>query len=95
MLLRGRVTSGISGHAHWMTVHADLYEQKTGVRLYPGTLNVALDRDWHVTGDPIRLEPPECAVQLSIVPCTIGGIEAFIIGGNKWTGNNSKQPKHP
>lgn len=43
MKVRGRVTGGISGHTHWMTVHADLYEAKTGVSLYPGTLNVVLD----------------------------------------------------
>ena len=41
MLLRGWVTGGTGGHAHWMTTHADLYEAKTGVRLYPGSLNVA------------------------------------------------------
>jgi riboflavin kinase, archaea type len=66
-----------------MTVHADLYEAKTGVRLYPGTLNVVLDRDWHVTGDQIRLDPPEYAVGLSLVPCTIERIDAFIIRTDK------------
>jgi CTP-dependent riboflavin kinase len=48
------VVSGIGGHAHWMTVHADLYEEKTGTQLYPGSLNVVLERPWHVTGDPLR-----------------------------------------
>ena len=58
MLLRGMVTGSIGGHAHWMTVYADLYETKTGVRLYPGSLNVALDHPWHVGRQRIRLEPP-------------------------------------
>ena len=92
MLMRGRVTSGIGGHAHWMTVHADLYEAKTGSRLYPGTLNVVLDREWRVSGQPIRLEPPEYAVALSIVPCTIQGLDAFLVRTDK---NDRGEGDHP
>lgn len=66
-----------------MTVHADLYEAKTGVRLYPGTLNVVLDQGWHVSGDVIRLGPPEYGVPLSIVPCRIDAIDAFVIRTDK------------
>jgi hypothetical protein len=83
VVLHGRVTAGIGGHAHWMTIHADLYEAKTGVRLYPGTLNVVLDHSWHVGGRGVRLEPPEYGVGLSIVPCTINGIDAFILRTDK------------
>src|SRR5580704_936800 len=79
MLLRGLVTGGVSGHAHWMTVHADLYAAKTGVRLYPGSLNVALDHPWHVGRQRVRLEPPEYGVGMSIVQCTIQGLDAFIV----------------
>lgn len=35
-VLRGRVVSGMGGHAHSMTIYAELYEAKTGMRLYPG-----------------------------------------------------------
>lgn len=83
VVLRGQVTGGKGEHAHWMTVHADLYEAKTGIALYPGTLNVQLDREWHVSGESIRLEPPEYGVPLSIVPCTIAGIPAFIVRTDK------------
>lgn len=58
------VASGVGGHAHWMTVHADLYETKAGVHPYPGTLDVVLDHEWHVSGDAIRLEPLEYDVPL-------------------------------
>jgi riboflavin kinase, archaea type len=81
--LRGRVATGIGGHAHWMEVYADLYEAKTGVRLYPGSLNVVLERPWHVRDPSIRLEPPEYAIGLSIVSCTIEGINAFILRTDK------------
>ena len=46
-MLRGRVTSGIGGHTHWMTVHADLYESTTGMRMFPGSLNLVLSEPWH------------------------------------------------
>ena len=92
MLLRGKVRSGIGGHAHWMAVRADLYEAKTGVRLYPGTLNVQLEEAWHVSGDPIRLGPPEYGVPLSLVPCTMEGIDGFIIRTDK---NDRAEGDHP
>jgi riboflavin kinase, archaea type len=92
MLLRGRVTVGIGAHARWMTVHADLYEAKTGVRLYPGSLNVVLDRPCHVGSQPVRLEPPEYGVGLSIVPCTIQGVDAFILRTDK---NDRGDGDHP
>lgn len=83
MRVRGRVASGLDNHARWMTIYAELYEAKTGVELYPGTLNVVLDHEWHVGGDVIRLEPPEYGVPLSIVPCTISGIDAFVVRTDK------------
>ena len=84
--------SGVGGLAHWMTVYADVYEAKTGVRLYPGSLNVLLDSPWYVPAVRIRLEPPECGIGMSIVPCAIGGIDGFILRTDK---NNSGEGDHP
>jgi CTP-dependent riboflavin kinase len=92
MLLRGRVTGGIGDHARWMTIHADLYEAKTGVRLYPGSLNVVLDHPWHVDSQRLRLEPSEYGVGLSIVPCTVQGLDAFILRTDK---NDRGEGDHP
>lgn len=92
MLLRGRVTGGIGDHAYWMTVHADLYEARTGVFLYPGTLNVVLDHPWHVGSQRVRLEPPEYGVGLSIVPCTLQHLDAFILRTDK---NDRGEGDHP
>jgi len=75
-----------------MTVHADLYEAKTGVRLYPGSLNVVLDRPWHVGRKRVRLEPPEYAVGLGIVPCRIEGSDGFILRTDK---NDQGDGDHP
>ena len=91
-VLRGRVASGIGGHAHWMIVYADLYEAKTGVLLYPGSLNVVLDAPWYVPAERIRLEPPEYGIGMSIVACRIGGLDAFILRTDK---NNAGDGDHP
>ncbi len=66
-----------------MTIHADLYAAKIGVWLYPGSLNVELDDDWHVGGERLRLEPPEHGIGLSIVPCKIQVFDAFILRTDK------------
>jgi riboflavin kinase len=92
MMLRGRVTGGIGDLARWMTVHADLYEAKIGVWLYPGSLNLELDRPRHVGIERIRLEPPEYGVGLSIVPCTIDRVDAFIVRTDK---NDRGEGDHP
>jgi CTP-dependent riboflavin kinase len=94
MLLRGRVTGGTGDLAHWMTIHADLYEAKTGVRLYPGSLNVVLDRPWHAQGQGVRLAPPAYGVGLSIVPCTIQGLDAFILRADKNDRGEGDHPPH-
>ena len=91
-VLRGRVTSGIGGHTHWMTVHADLYESRTGMRLFPGSLNLVLPEPWHPPSGCLRLEPPEYGVGMSLVPCEIGGIGAFILRTDK---NDAGEGDHP
>lgn len=75
-----------------MKVHADLYEVKTGVRLYPGSLNVVLDRPWHTSEGQVRLEPPEYGVGLSIVPCRIESVAGFILRTDK---NDCGEGDHP
>jgi CTP-dependent riboflavin kinase len=91
VVLPGRVASGIGGHAHWMTVHSDLYAAKVGMELFPGTLNVVLNEPWYAPAHCIRMEPPEYAVPLSIVPCRISGLAAFILRTDK---NNAGQGDH-
>lgn len=76
-----------------MTDYADLYAAKTGVRLYPGSLNIGLEEPWHFgDGSPLRVEPPECPVAFSIVACAIGGIDAFIVRTDK---NDRGEGDHP
>jgi riboflavin kinase, archaea type len=91
-ILRGRVASGVGDLANRMTEYADLYAAKTGEVLYPGSLNVHLAEPWHVGDGATRVEPPECPVAFSIVPCTIGGLDAFIIRTDR---NDRGEGDHP
>jgi CTP-dependent riboflavin kinase len=75
------VTSGRGDLAHWMVEYADQYERVTGVRLFPGSLNVILDHEYRLSGHRLRLEPPAYGgrVGMSLVPCRIEGVSGFLL----------------
>src|SRR6516165_3890159 len=69
--LRGKVVSGLANFGQWIERLSSLYEQKTGMRFYPGTLNVELPSEYRLPADVIRLEAEEYGgrVSVSMVPC--------------------------
>jgi riboflavin kinase, archaea type len=79
--LRGRVVSGRADFGQWIGRLSSFYEQKTGMRLYPGTLNVDLSSEYSLPADVIRLEADEYGgrVSVSIVPCRIFNRQAFLL----------------
>jgi riboflavin kinase len=80
-VLRGKVESGTGDFAQWILKLNAYYEQKTGVKLYPGTLNVRLPEAFTVPNDCLRLEAHEYdgSVNVSIIPCRLLGRRAFIL----------------
>ena len=80
-VLRGQVTTGQGNFAQWIEKLSDHYERKTGMRLFPGTLNVSLTEPYSTSSAPIRLEAEEYGgrVSVNIVPCTIFGRRAFLL----------------
>jgi riboflavin kinase len=83
--VRGRVTSGRADFGFWIERLSSFYEQKTGMRLYPGTLNVELPSPYSLPADTIRLEASEYggSVSVSIVPCRIFNRPAFLLRTDK------------
>ncbi|GAC1388735.1 MAG: hypothetical protein NVSMB4_14870 [Acidimicrobiales bacterium] len=77
----GVVATGRGDLAGWMTMYAELYERVTGVRLFPGSLNLILDRPYRLPAERLRLEPTDYGgrVGMNIVPCSIRGISGFIL----------------
>lgn len=79
--LRGKVVTGLANFGFWIERLNSFYEAKTGMRLYPGTLNLELPEAFSLPPDPLRLEACEYggSVSVSIVPCRILGRRAFLL----------------
>jgi riboflavin kinase len=76
---RGKVVSGLGNFGQWIERLGRFYEQKTGIRLYPGTLNIELPSEYSMPADVIRLEADDYGgrVSVSLVPCCIFERQAF------------------
>src|SRR5260370_14296420 len=95
LVLRGEVTSGRGGFGQWIEKLQDHYERKTGMRLFPGTLNLRLSKPFSLSGDVIRLEKEEHGgrVSVSMIPCRILGREAFILRTDQNENGSGHHPK--
>jgi riboflavin kinase len=67
--------------SYWIEKLHDHYFRKTGMNLFPGTLNVQLDEPYALPKQIIRWEAAEYggSVSVNIVPCSILGKHAFIL----------------
>jgi riboflavin kinase len=92
-ILKGRVVSGIGDFSYWMKRLENYYAEKTGLILFPGTLNIELETAYHLPVDALRLEKEEYSgtVSVSIQPCTLFGRQSFILRTDK---NASEQGVH-
>ena len=93
-ILTGKVVSGMRSFSYWIEKLHDHYLRKTGMHLFPGTLNVALEEPWSVPAGALRLEAEEYGgrVSVSLVPCSILGRPAFIL---RTDANEQGQGHHP
>lgn len=67
--------------SYWIEKLSDHYQQKTGLKLFPGTLNVELNVPYSLPAEVVRLEGDEYggSVSVNLVPCTVCGRRAFIL----------------
>ena len=86
--------TGRGDFAQWIAKLQKHYERKTGVRLFPGTLNLELSEPYTLPQKRIRLEAAEYGgrVSVNIVPCRILGRPAFIL---RTDANESGHGHHP
>lgn len=77
----GKVQSGMGNFSIWMKVLSEFYREKTGIKLFPGTLNVQLEADYNLPDQRIRLEAREYGgnVSVNIIPCKIFNQPAFVL----------------
>jgi riboflavin kinase, archaea type len=95
-ILHGKLVSGRGDFGHWIERLSDLYEQKTGMRLYPGTLNVELPTPYSLPSNVIRLEAAEYSgrVSVSIVPCRVFDRAAFLLRTDQNEQGTGHHPKN-
>jgi riboflavin kinase len=94
VILEGKVVSGMGNFSYWIEKLEPYYARKTGMRLFPGTLNVQLDEPYSLPQRVIRLEGHEYGshVSVNIVPCTMNGRRAFIL---RTDANEQERGHHP
>ena len=93
MILRGVVETGVGNFGFWIDRLHEHYRRKTGLALYPGTLNLRLDSEFDLPEERIRLEAHEYGgtVSVNIVPCMVFEREAVILRTDK---NDSERGQH-
>ncbi len=79
--VRGRVVSGRANFGYWIERLNRFYAKKTGMQLYPGTLNIELPVPYSLPANVIRLDADEYGgtVSVNIVPCQIFDRQAFLL----------------
>jgi len=80
--------------SYWIEKLQEHYLCKTGMRLFPGTLNVQLDEPYSLPKQTLRLEGWEYdgTVSVNIVPCSIQGKAGFIL---RTDANEEGRGHHP
>ena len=78
VVLRGEVTAGVGDLAGRMQMYAEHYEAATGMRLYPGSLNVRLAKPWPLPPNTIRLPAEHVGRLVHLVPCTVSTRRCFV-----------------
>ena len=97
LLVHGVVRSGKGDFAFWIDKLCDHYIRKTGVRLFPGTLNVHLINAKYQMPETgvIRLDRAEYggAVSVSILACRLFGKPAFVLRTDSDDGKHGDPPE--
>jgi riboflavin kinase len=96
LILSGNIRTGKGNFSYWLDKLQPYYIRKTGVRLFPGTLNIHLTSGSYPTpANALRLEKEEYdgRVSVSIVPCKIFGRKAFILRPDTDTGKYGDPPE--
>ena len=94
MILKGKVKSGLGEASFWMKKAEEAFYKKIGVKLFHGTLNVELDKDYKLEGDLKILHKEEYGgmQEVYIQECEVLGHKSYILRTDK---NMSENRDHP
>jgi len=95
MILQGEITSGLGEAAFWVSKIEKAFKEKTGIeKLFPGTLNVSLDKPYKLGDSAIIIYKDEfdATQDVFVKPCRIYDYEAYIV---RAANNEFGQADHP
>ena len=94
MILKGKVKSGLGQASFWMKKAEQAFYNKIGIKLFYGTLNIELDKDYELKGNLIVLHKEEYGgtQEVYIQECEILGHKSYIVRTDK---NMSENRDHP
>lgn len=84
MVLSGNVTSGIGTAKMWVGKINGVFKNRTGITLFPGTLNIKIEEDYIVKPDWI-IKPEEFGGTENVLvqKCELLGKTAYIVRAEK------------
>lgn len=77
-VLRGRVASGDGDLNRWIELYSDGYAAATGLRLFPGSLNILLDDPWQLPDETLQVPEERVGRLVHLVPCQFMGRSCFL-----------------
>lgn len=84
MKLQGKVASGIGIAKMWVSKIENVFKEKTGMKVFHGTLNIKLDIDYVIEPDFVILPEEYGGTQNVLVKqCKIFGNKAYIVRAEK------------
>lgn len=84
MILQGKATSGIGIAKMWVSKIENIFKEKTGMRVFHGTLNIKLNFNYKIQPDFIILPKEYGGTQNVLVKqCKIFGNTAYIVRAEK------------
>lgn len=94
MVLIGTLKSGLGEASFWMKKAEKAFKKKIGLKLFHGTLNIELEKEYILRGkiDVLHKEEYGGTQEVYIQECEVLGNKSFILRTDK---NMSKNRDHP
>ena len=94
MILKGKIKSGLGEACFWMKKAEEAFYNKIGIKMFHGTLNVELEKDYILKDNLIVLHKVEYGgtQEVYIKECEILGHKSYIVRTDK---NMSENRDHP
>ena len=85
MILIGKVKTGLGEGSFWMKKAEEAFEKKIGLKMFNGTLNIELDKDFILEGKMDIMSKDEYGgtQNIFIKECNILGHKSYIIRTDK------------